>query len=170
MLPVAGTGSQGRKGHRHHSAAARQTRGLIHQCPTAQPLLDMVTATDASVAALPDLASYISALDPVVAAWGALPADKASVLDTATQAITDLNGQATQAWSRPYSRPYITVKNAKTLDRGCMPCVLLHTLYHDSTCSAPSTRHGCCKAGVRVCVHGSVTLHCRKSSPTHGAG
>ncbi len=63
----------------------------------------MVTATDASVAALPDLASYISALDPVVTAWGALPANKSSVLDTATQAITDLNDQATQAGSRPDS-------------------------------------------------------------------
>lgn len=76
---------------------------LTHQFPTAQPLLDMVAATDTSVAALPDLASYISALDPVVSAWGALPANKASVLDTATQAITDLNDQATQAWFRPYS-------------------------------------------------------------------
>ena len=57
----------------------------------------MVAATDASVAALPDLASYISALDPLVSAWGALPANKASVLDTATQAITDLYDQATQA-------------------------------------------------------------------------
>lgn len=74
--------------------------GLTHQLPTAQPLLDMVAATDASVAALPDLTSYISALDPVVSAWGALPANKASVLDTATQAITDLNDQATQAWSK----------------------------------------------------------------------
>jgi len=57
----------------------------------------MVASTDASIAALPDLAAYVAALDPVVAAWAALPADKASVLDSATQAITDLSSQVTRA-------------------------------------------------------------------------
>ena len=63
----------------------------------------MVTATNSSVAALPDLASYVSALAAVVSAWGALPANKSSVLDAATQAITDLNSQATQAPPRPFT-------------------------------------------------------------------
>ena len=63
----------------------------------------MVASTDASIAALPDLATYVAALDPVVAAWAALPADKASVLDSATQTITDLNSQVTQA-RRPAPR------------------------------------------------------------------
>jgi hypothetical protein len=57
----------------------------------------MVASTDTSIAALPDLATYVAALNPVVAAWAALPADKASVLDSATQAITDLSLQVTQA-------------------------------------------------------------------------
>ena len=129
----------------------------------------MVTATDASVAALPDLASYISALDPVVAAWGALPANKASVLDTATQAITDLNGQATQAWSRPYSRPNITVKNAQPLIVDarpvccCTPCTM--------TAHAARSPTGMDVARLRCwCVCMAHSHHTRKSSHTHGAG
>lgn len=57
----------------------------------------MVTTTSTSVAALPDLTTYVSALNPVVLAWNALPSNKASVLDSATKTITDLNTQATQA-------------------------------------------------------------------------
>jgi hypothetical protein len=64
----------------------------------------MVASTDASIAALPDLTAYVTALHPVVAAWAALPADKASVLDSATQAITDLNSQVTQARRPPPRR------------------------------------------------------------------
>ncbi len=72
----------------------------------------MVASTDASIAALPDLTAYVTALHPVVAAWAALPADKASVLDSATQAITDLNSQVTQARRPPPSPPPCALHSA----------------------------------------------------------